>query len=178
MSFTDFVPSHWSGIDWPTTPPNTTQAFEHAQSVSPLYLFALCGVAFIIWWILAMIARSKTGRISTKRLLVLIGMAVVAVTLALLSGEGGVSPWIDVAIVNVGFLPLFLLIVGVYIAMPFAVASAALVVIARCMIRIWSGPKHERNTSGDRQNPLPESTRYPETTEPTSRTQNSEMSDW
>ncbi|WGP07782.1 hypothetical protein QFE97_08440 [Bacillus subtilis] len=139
--------SPWFGTDWPTTPPNTTETFENVQEVSLLYLAALSGVAFIIWWILAMIARSKTGRISTKRLLVLIGMAVIAVTLALLSGEGGVSPWIDVAIVNVGFVPLFLLIAGVYIAMPIAVASAILVVITRFMVRIWSGPKHERNTS-------------------------------
>ncbi|SMX96779.1 hypothetical protein [Brevibacterium antiquum] len=139
--------SPWFGTDWPTTTPNTTETLENVQEVSLLYLAALFAVAFIIWWILAIIARSKTGRISTKRLLVLIGMAGIAVTLALLSGEGGVSPWIDVAIVNIGFVPLFLLIVGLYIAMPFAVASAVLVVIARLMVRIWSGPKHERNTS-------------------------------
>ncbi|MGO0605940.1 hypothetical protein [Brevibacterium linens] len=138
--------SPWFGTDWPTTPPNTTETLENVQEVSLLYLAALSAVAFIIWWILAMIARSKTGRISTKQLLVLIGMAVIAVTLALLSGEGGVSPWIDVAIVNIGFVPLFLLIMGVYIAMPFAVVTAVLVVIARLMARIWSGPKHERNT--------------------------------
>lgn len=146
-SYFDILPPHWVGADWPTTRPNTTETFESVQEVSLLYLAALSAVAFIIWWILAMIARSKTGRISTKRLLVLIGMAVIAVTLALLSGEGGVSPWIDVAIVNVGFVPLFLLILSVYIAMPFAVASAVLVVIARLMVRIWSGPKRERNTS-------------------------------
>lgn len=139
--------SPWFGTDWPTTTPNTTETLENVQEVSLLYLAALFAVAFIIWWILAMIARSKTGRISTKRLLVLIGMAGIAVSLALLSGEGGVSPWIDVAIVNIGFVPLFLLIVGLYIAMPFAVASAVLVVIARLMVRIWSGRKHERNTS-------------------------------
>lgn len=146
-SYFDILPPHWVGADWPTTRPNTTDTFGNVQEVSLLYLAALSAVAFIIWWILAMIARSKTGRISTKRLLVLIGMAVIAVTLAFLSGEGGVSPWIDVAIVNIGFVPLFLLIVGLYIAMPFAVASAVLVVIARLMVRIWSGPKHERNTS-------------------------------
>lgn len=146
-SYFAFLPPHWVGADWTTTPPNTTETFENVQEVSLLYLAALFAVAIIIWWILAMIARSKTGRISTKRLLVLIGMAGFAVTLALLSGEGGVSPWIDVAIVNIGFVPLFLLIVGVYIAMPFAVASAVLVVIARLMVRIWSGPKHQRNTS-------------------------------
>lgn len=146
-SYFDFLPPHWVGTDWPTTPPNTTETFGNVQEVSLLYLAALFAVAFIIWWILAMIARSKTGRISTKRLLVLIGMASIAVTLALLSGEGGVSPWIDVAIVNIGFVPLFLLIAGLYIAMPFAVASAVLVVIARSMVRIWNGPKHDRNTT-------------------------------
>lgn len=146
-SLMGFEFSPWFGTDWPITPPNTTETFENIQEVSLLYLAALFAVAFIIWWILAMIARSKTGRISTKRLLVLIGMAGIAVTLALLSGEGGVSPWIDVAIVNVGFVPLFLLIVGLYIAMPFAVASAVLVVVARLMVRIWNGPKHDRNTS-------------------------------
>lgn len=147
LSFMEFEFSPWFGTDWPTTPPNTTETFGNVQEVSLLYLAALFAVAFIIWWILAMIARSKTGRISTNRLLVLIGMAGIAITLALLSGEGGVSPWIDVAIVNIGFVPLFLLIAGLYIAMPFAVASAVLVVIARLMVRIWSGPKHERNTS-------------------------------
>lgn len=146
-SFPELDYSPWFGTDWPTTPPNTSETLENVQEVSLLYLAALFAVAFIIWWFLAMIARSKTGRISTKRLLVLIGMAGIAATLAILSGEGGVSPWIDVAIVNVGFVPLFLLIVGLYSAMPFAVASAVLVVIARFMVRIWSGPKHERNTS-------------------------------
>lgn len=146
-SYFDILPPHRVGADWPTTRPNTTETLENVQEVSLLYLAALFAVAFIIWWILAMIARSKTGRISTKRLLVLIGMAVIAVTLALLSGEGGVSSWIDVAIVNIGFVPLFLLIVGLYIAMPLAVASAVLVVIARLMVRIWSGPKRERSTS-------------------------------
>ncbi|MGO3067100.1 MAG: hypothetical protein ACTIID_14275 [Brevibacterium linens] len=146
-SLPEFEFSPWFGTDWPTTTPNTSETFGNVQEVSLLYLAALFAVAFIIWWILAMIARSKTGRISAKRLLVLIGMAVIAVTLALLSGEGGVSPWIDVAIVNIGFVPLFLLIVGLYIAIPFAVASAVLVVIARLMVRIWSGRKHDRNTS-------------------------------
>lgn len=146
-SYFDILPPHRVGADWPTTRPNTTETLENVQAVSLMYLAALSAVAFIIWWILAMIARSKTGRISTKRLLVLIGMAVIAVTLALLSGEGGVSPWIDVAIVNIGFVQLFLLIVGLYIAMPLAVASAVLVVIARLMVRIWSGPKRKRSTS-------------------------------
>lgn len=131
QSYIDFLPAHWFDANWPTTTPNTTQAFDHAQSVSPLYLAALSGVAFIIWWILNLIARSKTGRISTKRLLVLIGMASIAVTLGLVSGEGSVAPLIDVAIVTVASGALFLLAVAVWAAMPIAVVSAVFLVIYR-----------------------------------------------
>ncbi|TSI14632.1 hypothetical protein [Brevibacterium aurantiacum] len=145
-SYIDFLPTHWVDADWPKPMPNTTQAFDHAQSVSPLYLAALSGVAFIIWWSLAMIARSKTGRISTKRLLVLIGIAAIAVTLGLVSGGGSVSPLIDVAIVTVASGALLLLAVAVWAAMPIAAASAVVLVIIRLTAREWGKPKRERNT--------------------------------
>ncbi|QUL78076.1 hypothetical protein [Brevibacterium sp. SMBL_HHYL_HB1] len=133
MFFPDFAPSNWPVIDWPTTASNTSEAeaFEHAQAVSPLYLAVLSGLAFIIWWSLAMIARSKTGRISTKRLLVLLGMTVVVVTLGLLAGGGSMSPWIDVAIVTVGGGALLLLAFAVFTAMPISAGLALLLVMYR-----------------------------------------------
>ena len=130
-SFTDFVPSHWLVGDWPTTATNTTQTLEHAQAMSPLYLAVLSGVAFIIWWSLAMIARSKTGHISTKRLLVLIGITVGAVTLGLLAGEGSISPWIDVAIVTAVSGAFMLLAVAVFTAMPISAVIALFLVMYR-----------------------------------------------
>lgn len=145
-SFTDFVPSHWPVDDWPTTAPNTTQTLEHAQAMSPMYLAALSGVAFIIWLSLAMIAWSKAGDVSTKRLLVLVGMAVTVVALRLVSGEGSVSPLIDVAIVTVASGALLLLAVAVSVAMPIATACAVFVVGVRLLVRHWGKPKRERST--------------------------------
>lgn len=144
-SFTDLVPSHWPVGDWPTTAPNTTQTLEHVQAVSPMYLAALYGVAFIIWLSLAMIAWTKTGDVSTKRLLVLVGMAVTVVALRLLSGEGSVSPLIDAVIVTVAWGALLLLAVAVSFAMPIATACAVLVIGVRLIVRHWGKPKRERS---------------------------------
>ncbi|MCS4592645.1 PspC domain-containing protein [Brevibacterium sediminis] len=62
-SLIEFLPAHWFDAEWLGLSPTTTRMLGHAL----LYLIALSVLAYIIWWFVDQIGRSRRGRISTKR---------------------------------------------------------------------------------------------------------------
>ncbi|MGO2524783.1 hypothetical protein, partial [Brevibacterium aurantiacum] len=89
LTMIEFPVERWFDSDWPTT----TQTIENAHTMAPACLVGLTGVAFIIWGgVQTMSARSGAGKVSTKRLLTLIGILVSFCTLWVLSDVDGIGP--------------------------------------------------------------------------------------
>ncbi|SMY04334.1 hypothetical protein BSP239C_03804 [Brevibacterium sp. 239c] len=130
LTMIEFPVERWFDSDWPTT----TQTIENAHTMAPACLVGLTGVAFIIWGVQTMSARSGAGKVSTKRLLTLIGILVSFCTLWVLSDVDGIGPVVDSLVILLAGLAFLLLVLVGIVGLPFAVA----VVFGTLLFRLMS----------------------------------------